>query len=1147
MIFTDVPLVLCPKKGSLIHKFFLVMKLTVIFLTIVFLQASAKGYGQKLSLNEKKAPLEKVLSQIKKQSGYVFLYTDQTLANAAITVKIKDASIEDALNACFKNANISYKIAGKNILLKISAPSVNEELTNAIKLLVNIKGTVLDEKGAPLIGVTIKLKGTKIGTTTDVQGKYQLTIPDGSGVLVFSYVGFQTQELPVNSATTIDVTLKEQPAALGEIVVTALGIRRSEKSLSYATQKVSSEQLNQVKTDNLMNALSGKVAGLTITPSASGVGGSAKVVLRGNRSINGNNQPLYVIDGIPILNTGNANNQPTGTYGGSTDSGDGISNLNPEDIDNISVLEGASAAALYGSLAQNGVILVTTKKGKAGKATINFTSNFTTATAAYKPKFQNLYGKTEGATSGDITSWGPAISNGHDNLSEYFQTGTNFTNAINLSAGSEDVQTYASYANTHSTGIEPGNKLNRNNFNLRETASFLNKKLTVDGSVNYINQRIENSPQLGIYSNPLLSLYLFPRGEDILPYKTNYENADLTGANRQNWISKGQGDLHQDGPWWTRYKKPNTATRNRMLLSGSVKYEFNDWLNIQVRGNVDRASDDFEQDTYSGSNSLYNTQQTGNLKLNTQTITQKYGDLLVNFKIPLSGSNFKINGLLGTSITDIATKGYGFSGDLSTTDFFTAGNIITALPGTRTTNTVLNGIGVGTPQSFTLLPNHSQLQAIFGSADFSYKNWAYLTVTGRNDWSSNLAFTNNVSYFYPSAGLSVVLSDAVKLPQAISYAKLRASFAQVGNTVPPYLTNIQNTEDASGALVFNTAAPFHTLKPEKSNSIELGTDLRFLNNRLNFSFTYYKTNTKNQYVPVIPPSPSLISTGYVNAGEVQNSGISFTLGYDVLTGAGLNWNTSFNGSINKNKIIDVDSKDGINQFFLTNDDNGYQSAITKGGSFGDIYAPVLVKDAQGRVVLSGTGTAADPYKPQKKGGAFELVGNPTPKFQLAWSNSFRYHNFGLNFLVDGKFGGKVMSITQGMMDAWGVSEESGAARAAGGVTINGVNGAGQPVTTVPAQEWYQGRGQRGGITGDYMYSATVVRLREVSLGYTWDIKNSAFKNVKLSLIGRNLIYFYKKAPFDPELTMSTGNGLSGVDVFNQPATRNLGVNLNVTF
>jgi TonB-linked SusC/RagA family outer membrane protein len=968
---------------------------------------------------------------------------------------------------------------------------------------------------------------------------------------VFSYIGYTSQEVTVGNDANITITLVTDSKSLQEVVVTALGIKRSEKSLSYATQRVSSEQLNTVKTDNLMNSLNGKVAGLTITPSASGVGGSSKVVLRGNRSINGNNQPLYVIDGIPILNTGNANSQPNGTFGGSTDSGDGISNLNPEDIDNISILEGASAAALYGSLAQNGVILITTKKGKVGKATINFTSSLTTSTAAYKPKFQNSYG-ADGSTSGDITSWGPAISNSRDNLSQYFQTGTNLTNAINLSAGSEDVQTYASYANTHSTGIEPGNKLNRNNFNLRETANFLNKKLTVDGSVNYINQRIENSPQLGIYSNPLLSLYLFPRGEDILPYKTNYLIPDSLGAKRQNWISKNDGDLHQDGPWWTQYKKPNSATRNRMLLSGSVKYEFADWLNIQIRGNVDRTSDDFEQDFYSGSNSLYNTLQTGNLKLNTQTITQKYGDLLVNFKVPLTGSDFKINGLVGTSITDIATKGYGFGGDLSTTDFFTAGNIITALPGTRTTNTVLNGIGVGLPVNFTLLPNHSQLQAVFGSADFSYKNWAYLTVTGRNDWSSNLSFTDNVSYFYPSVGLSVVLSDAVKLPQAISYAKLRASYAQVGNTVPPYLTNIQNTEDATGALVFNTAAAFRTLKPEKSNSIELGTDLRFANNKLNFSFTYYKTNTRNQYVPVIPSSPTLISTGYVNAGEVQNSGISFTLGYQVLSGSGLNWNTSFNGAKNNNKILDVYTdkahpENSINQFFLTNDDNGYQSAITKGGSFGDIYAPVLVKDAQGRVVLSGTGTAADPYKPQKQGGAYKLVGNPTPKFQLGWNNSFNYGNLALNFLVDGKFGGQVMSITQGMLDAWGVSEESGAARAAGGVTINGVNAAGQPVTKVPAQQWYQGRGQRGGITGDYMYSATVVRLREVSLGYAWNVKNSAFKNVKLSLIGRNLIYFYKKAPFDPELTMSTGNGLGGVDVFSQPATRNLGLNLNVTF
>jgi len=1109
------------------------MKLTLVLLISGMLHVSASTSAQNINLSVKDVSLKKVFKELRLQSGYNFLYNSKMLSETSpVSMSVKNMPINEVLDKCFSDQPVTYVIDNNTVIVKRKPSAVASTVQD-----VTVSGTVKDEKGNPIPGVSVRLKGTVTGTQTDVSGNFRLSVPDGNGTLVFSFIGYATQEAPIISTGSMNIVLKEQAATLNEVVVTALGVKRSEQSLTYATQQVSSEAINQVKTDNLMNALSGKVAGLTITPSASGVGGSSKVILRGSRSANGNNQPLYVIDGIPILNSGNANGQPGGTFGGSTDSGDGISNLNPEDIENISVLEGASAAALYGSLAQNGVILITTKKGKAGKAVINYTSSFSVDHTAYRPQFQNQYGQSPGVISGDVTSWGAPISGAQDNLKDFFQNGTNWTNAINIAAGSENAQTYFSYANTHATGIEPGNKLNRNNFNLRETANLLNNKLTVDGSVNYINQIIDNSPQLGIYSNPLISLYSFPRGVNILPYKNQYEFPDSVGAARQNWITH-TGDDHQDNPWWIINREPNTAQRNRLLMSGSVKYQFNSWLYLQVRGNVDRITDDFEQDFYSGSNSLYNSNETGAMKLSNQTLTQKYGDLILNFNVPLQHSDFKINGLLGGSITDQETQGLTLGGNLATPDFFTPANIVVAQPGTNSRPITSNTSAIS--------PSHSQLQALFGDLDFSYNNWAYLTVTGRNDWSSNLSFTNNYSYFYPSAGLSVILTQALKLPQEISYAKVRATFAQVGNTIPPYLTNIQNTQGGGGSLVFNTAAAPNTLKPEKTNSFELGTDLRFFNNRFNFSFTYYKTNTLNQYVPVNYSASSLVSTGYVNAGNVENNGFEFILGYDVFQSHDFTWNTSFNGAMNKNKIIDVDSKDNINTFYLTNDGNGYQSELVKGGSYGDIYAPTLVYNAKGQVMLSGAGTAASPYTPEKS-STYNYVGNPNPKFQLGWSNTFNYKQLSLNFLVDGKFGGQVMSITQAFLDEAGVSEVTGEAREQGGVKVNGVNSLGQPVSTVNAQTWYQTIGQRGGITGEYMYSATVVRLREAALGYTWLVSNSAFKSIKLSLTGRNLIYFYKKAPFDPEVTMSTGNGLSGVDVFNQPATRDVGLDLNVSF
>ncbi len=1119
------------------------MRLTTIFLLATALQISAKGLSQKISVSGKKLPLEKVFSSIEEQSGYSFLYKyNDLLGTRPVDLHMKNATIQEVLDACLKDQHLSYTIE-KNI---IAIRAIREETAGrkpepaAEQAAVPVTGLVKNEQGEPLAGVTVLVKGSKRETLTNDKGEFSIQADDNE-VLVFTYVGYTAKEVTVGKEHAVQVTMSVAQTDLNAVVITALGIKRSEKSLTYAAQQVSGEQLTNVKTDNLMNSLNGKVAGLTISPSASGVGGSAKVILRGSRSANGNNQPLYVIDGIPISNGSNANGQPGNTYGGTPDGGDGISNLNPEDIASISVLEGASAAALYGSQAQNGVILITTKKGKAGQTQINFSSSVFADQLAYKPKFQDSYGQTK---SGATDSWGTAINSGkQDNLKDFFQTGTNWTNAISLSGGNQNAQTYFSYANTSARGVEPGNKLQRNNFTVRETAKFLQNKLTVDANVNYVTQKINNSPALGIYANPLTGLYLFPRGQNISPYKNQYLFPDSTGFARQNWPFNDA--LYQQNPWWVVNKNPNVANRNRILFNGSVRYDVNSWLYLQVRGNVDHIADTYENDLYSGTNALYNVNGNGHLTQNSQTTEQKYGDFIVNFNIP-SHSDFKVNGLVGTSITDNKTQGYYLSGDLSTPDFFTAGNTIASLAGLSsiTTSNATNTVPGTTTSPF---PTHSQIQSVFANADLSYKDWAYLTLTGRNDWSSNLAFTPNESFFYPSAGLSVILSQLLQLPSFVSYGKIRGTYAQVGNTVPPYLTLVQNTQNSSGQLVFNTASAFRTLQPEKTKSIELGTDWRFFKNRLNLSFTWYKTNTLNQYFPILPVTASLFSTGYVNAGNVQNSGIEFTLGYEAVHTKDFTWNTSVNGAMNRNKIIDVDSKDSINSFVLTsNYNNAYESHLTKGGQFGDIYGYTLVHDAQGRILFNGSGTAADPYKPQQS-STFNYIGNANPKFQLGWRNDFTYKKFNFSFLVDGKFGGQVLSLTQAVLDQYGVSQVTGDARKQGGVKVNGVDGTGKAVSTVDAQSWYQAIGGSKGISGEYMYSATVVRLREAALGYTLPIPNGFFKTVRLSLVGRNLLYFYKKAPFDPELTLSTGNGLSGVDVFNQPATRNMGLSLNVSF
>jgi len=992
-----------------------------------------------------------------------------------------------------------------------------------------------------LTQVTVSVKGTQSKALSDDKGAFQIAA-GSNATLEFTHIGYAALDTSV-TGTAMSIVMRQSQGELTEVVVTALGIRRSQPSLTYATQQISGDQLTNVKTDNMMNALNGKVAGLTVSPSASGVGGSAKVTLRGNRSANGNNQPLYVIDGIPISNANNANGQPGGTYGGTPDGGDGISNLNPDDIASISVLEGASAAALYGSQAQNGVILITTKKGRPGVTQINVSSSIFADQIAYKPKFQNSFGET---TPTSVDSWGAAISGGHDNVNEFFRTGMNFTNSISLSGGSEKAQTYFSYANTDATGVQPTNKLFRNNLNLHETARMLKNKLTVDGNVSYITQKINNSPALGIYENPLTGLYLFPRGRDILPYKRHYLNADSTGFARQNWPIN-DGNLYQQNPWWILNEEPSVATRNRVLFNASLRYEIAPWLNIQARGNIDYINDNYEQDLHSGTLPIYNNNGNGNMTIKQQTTEQKYGDVIANFNIPIKNDDFKVSGLVGTSILDTKVTGNYITGDLSTPDFFTEGNIIASLAGLTSITTSPANQDVPPGGAATPFPVHNQIQSVFGELDLKYKEWLYLNGTGRNDWSSNLSFTPNESFFYPSAGLSVVLSELLKLPQAIDFAKVRGSFAQVGNTVPAYLTNIQNTQNAAGQLVFNTADAFRTLKPEKTNSWEIGTEWRFLNNRLDFTATLYKSNTRNQYFPIAPVTASLFSTGYVNAGNIQNKGIEVVVSYDVIRDRHFTWNTSLNGALNRNKIIDVDSKDSINTFVLTaNGNNAYESHITKGGQYGDIYGYTLVRNASGQIVFNGDGSTANPYKPQQS-STYNLLGNPNPLYQLGWRNDFSIYKFAVSFLIDGKFGGKVLSLTQGIMDQYGVSQATGDARLKGGVAVNGVDATGKSVTVVTPQAWYEAIGGRNGISGEYMYSATVVRLREASIAYSLPIPPGFFKQIKLSLVGRNLAYFSKKAPFDPELTMSTGNGLSGVDVFNEPATRNFGFSLNASF
>ncbi len=1129
------------------------MKFTIALLTLALLQAHGGAFSQNVTLSGDHMPLKKIFDKLEKQTGYTFFFNKELLnLSQPVTVHLKDLPLADALKICFEHQPLGYSIQNKTIFIREELPVVgNADPKLQAK---TITGTVTDSSGNPLEGVSVQIKGASKGTVTNSKGDFKIDAPDNA-TLVFTSVGYQRQEIAVSSGATLEIKLLPLLQEGSDVVVTALGIKRPQRLLSYEVQQVDGDQLNQVKQTNVINSLSGKVAGLSVLPSASGVGGSVKVRLRGSRSIAGNNQPLYVIDGIPMLNAGNG--QPEiGGFTGQTyfDPGDGISNLNPDDIASITVLQGANAAALYGSQAQNGVILITTKKGKEGKLDIGYTSSVQSDHIAYKPKFQNRYGYGPVSSAGDFQSWGgDTVKHNYDNVDAFLRTGVNFTNAVNLSAGSKNAQTYFSYANTHATGVQPTNSLMRHNFNLRESSTFFDNRLSVDASINYVNQNIYNSPNMGGTNNPLTSVYLFPRGVDIRPYK-QYALPDSGIVTNLNWINLPGQILYMTNPYWLAQRNLSVNNLNRFVGTASVKYSFAPWLNVQVRGNLDRSSTIVSRTTYadtSGIATAISGRASGYMNIYYQTVTQKYGEASANFKVPLRSADFRVDGLVATSITDNQTNGLSTGGSLWVPNFFSLSNVWT-----RLVNPNAGGNIVTSPQflpASTPNTNHGQLQSAFGALNASYKDWLYLSLTGRSDWSSLLAFAKTDHYFYPSAGLSFILSQVVNMPKAISYAKLRVSYAQVGNTVPQlYLTNPQNSLNGI-SLNFNTSLAPSGFKPEKTNSIEGGADLKFMDDRLSLNLTYYKTNTLNQAFNVGLSATTLGSSTWINAGNVQNTGLNFTLGYDVVRDHSFTWNTTFNGSSTRNKILALyQIVPGKNSNF----NYGPFFQLRVGGSYGDVYGNNIARDAAGRIKVSGDGSAANPYQPiASPGDSLPYLGNVNPKLQLGWQNSFTYKNFYLSFLIDGSFGGKVWSYTQAFMDLDGVSKKTGDERAQGGVKINGVDQNGKSVTMVPTvQNWYASLANvsvnAGSMIypGQYMYNATAVRLRELSLGYNFPVKNMVIKNVRLLVTGHNLFFFTRKAPFDPELAMGTQqNGWNGVDMFSQPSTRDVGVNLTVNF
>jgi TonB-linked SusC/RagA family outer membrane protein len=1111
------------------------MKLTATLLVITCLHAAAHMKGQTVTLSVKNVPVQKVFREVSRQTGISIVYNEGMFEGLKpVTIKVNQVAIKDVLEQCFQGQPFEYNLLGNTIVIK-KKPDALVPFTGIIMPLPPpppVRGKVLNEKGEGIAGANVQVKGSRKGTTTGANGEFTIEADKGDK-LIISYVGYFSQEVAVGDDKNITISLAMNTQNLGELVVTALGIQRRSKSLTYSTQKVTNAELTTVKDINPINSLNGKVAGLQINRSASGLGGSARVVLRGQKSTR-ENQPLYVIDGVPMANI--IGSQPTDVWGQSSginsigrDGGDVLSSINPEDIESITVLKGASAAALYGSQAGNGVILITTKKGKSGIAKIDFSSNFTLEKPMYYPELQYDYKQTG---KDNIYSWGDAQSS-PDHVKPFFKTGNTWINTLSLTAGNEKAQTYFSYSNTSNKGILPTSELDQHTFNFRETAKLLNDKLTLDANILFSTQKIHNRPSSGLYFNPLTGLYLFPRGLNFDDYKNFEVYSSKRNLMLQNWwnINDDKGDVGQDNqqnPYWVVNRNLSIGKKDNLFSSITLKYPITKWLSVQARGSLNRNYDNYEFKAYA-STQITLSDANGRYTVDRLTNTLLYGDLIFSGNADISqkiGFNFNA----GTSINDlkqdrdfIDTKG----GDLRFANIFTLGNVN------------LNPSLLVQPTGL-----RRQVQSIFGTATFDYDDKIYLDLTARNDWSSTLAFTPKVNSGYPyfSAGLNTIITDLVQLPAVFSYGKLRLSYAKVGNDVTPFSTRPTYTI-TSGNYGSIQAGPYKGayLKPEDTRSLEIGTEWRLFSNRLSLDFTWYKSNTKDQYFEFGAPLGSGLSQFFVNAGDIENKGLELALSYEVIRNTNLKWTSAVNFTRNRNKVLKLLPELG-GQYEITKAGvNNYSLRIREGGSFGDIYGKKFMRADDGSIVVDDNG------RPQGA-ATFDFLGNPNPKFMAGWSNTIEVKDFIITALIDGRFGGKVMSITQAILDEYGVSKVTADARKSGGVQIDATKASGGKWGgAIPAEVFYTTVGGRAGITEYYMYDATNVRLRELSLSYKVPLQSNTIKDIRVGLVARNLFFITKDAPYDPELSMSTGNGLQGIDVFSLPATRSFGVSARCSF
>lgn len=1071
-----------------------------------------------VTLEFRNVSLLEAFRKIEATTPFYFMYNEKDVKNVFnLNIPAAKQPLKVVLDRLLANTNLAYKQVNNHILIM---PKDQDGII--------VKGVVTDKDGVPMPGVNVVLDGSSSGTMTDFDGNYTLNAP-ADGVLIFSYLGYVRQEVPVNSRSTINVILQEDITSLDEVVVTALGIKQQARSLVYATQTVEPEGMTEVRDpNNIINSFQGKIANALITQSNGGVGTDAGIILRGNRSIQGSNNALIVVDGVPSLN-------------GST------ANINPDDIESITVLRGASAGALYGSEAGNGVIVITTKMGTKDEVSVDLNMGTVVNTPIGLPRLQNQYGQGSGGViDGNLgTSWG-ALMQGQeytnykgeldtyspqpDNVRDFFQTGISSNNSIRVAGGTEKLQNYFSYTNVNTKGIVPSNDLKSHTINLRLNTQ-VSESFSIDAKATYFRRHIDNK-LTGAANNPVIRAHQIARNIPLSMVKDfmtteNGVPAPLFWASTDN--------LSYQNPYWTLFgnRIEERADRLTGYIKGTIK--LTDWLNLL--GNLSMEKSFGREDLRVKQGVYFNPARAGGTYEVTKTQSEQHW-----FDVMLDGTNEIAKNLSVNYQAGAIYRNNNFNRDVSTASGLNVANKFS--------------LNFASSSILSSTASQVQTQSLFGQFNLSYKNALFLNGSIRKDWTSLLPPPHSFEYY--SFGSSVILSDIFKLPTPISYLKASANYAEVGNGGQFGLlasTYEYSPGAGNGYLRRNSVLPFPGLLPEIVKNTELGLESRFFQNRLRFSFTYYQSNSFNQLLSVSLPPATGFSSKYINAGNIRNRGFELVFGATPVKGEDFMWDLDFNLGMNKNKVLELDEDLKVIYLIGGQNSSSNQIQVKEGGEYGDVTTNYWAVNENGEYLVNAEGL---PISSNQRGELGKVIGNFNPDALMGLSNSFTYKNLSLRVLLDGRVGGIVISsleqdrVFDGALDFTTQYRD-------GGWNLGGVDVDGNPVNeTVTAQEFWQTvSSKRQGVGEFFTYDATNFRMREVALGYNFPLKDDfAIKSINLSLVARNLFWIYRgsaqldipglkerKMWFDPDYASGgIQSSFGGI-----PATRTVGLNLSLSF